>query len=88
MNVEPLMPDAPPALAPPLGDLSAFARALDALGSTLTHADSAENAFAHDAGTLQAAVYARARADVALAVATAAAQRSAAAITSIVNMQV
>jgi flagellar hook-basal body complex protein FliE len=51
-------------------------------------AQSAEDAFARGAGSLQDAVYERARADVALAVATAAAQRGAQAIQSILNMQV
>lgn len=88
MTVEPV-PDAP--IAPPLpreGDAGAFVRALDALGDTLHGAERAEDAFAAGAGSLQEAVYDRARADVALSVATAAAQRSAQAISSILNMQV
>jgi flagellar hook-basal body complex protein FliE len=90
MTVEPLVPDAPPlAAAPPQsGDLSTFTAALDALGSVLDGAQSAEDAFARGAGTLQDAVFERAQADVALFVATAAAQRGAQAITSIMNMQV
>jgi len=89
MTVEPLLPDAP--LAPSFprdGDGGAFARALDALGEVLCGAESAEDAFAAGAGSLQNAVYERARADVALSAATAAAQRSAQAISSILNMQV
>ena len=94
MKVEPLLPDAPlrdarlPDSAPRDEDASTFARALDALGSALGGAERAEDAFASGPGSLQDAVYERARADVVLAVATAAAQRSAQAITSILNMQV
>ena len=54
----------------------------------LRGAESAEDAFAAGAGSLQDAVYERARADVALSAATATAQRSAQAISSILNMQV
>ena len=91
MRVEPLVPDAPvgaPDGSGPSGDPTGFARALDALGSLLGGAEDAENAFGAGAGSLQNAVYERARADVALAVATAEAQRTAQAVTSILNMQV
>jgi len=89
VRIEPLLPDAAvPAPPTQLGDFPAFARALDALGAILGGAENAEDAFAGGTGTLQDAVYERARADVALSVATAAAQRSAQAITSIFNMQV
>jgi|HubBroStandDraft_4_1064222.scaffolds.fasta_scaffold1076461_2 hypothetical protein len=89
MKVEPLLPDAPLAApAPRDDDSSAFARSLDDLGAVLGGAQRAEDAFANGPGSLQNAVYERARADVVLAVATAAAQRSAQAITSILNMQV
>jgi len=69
-------------------DSAGFARVLDALGGTLTGATRAEDAFAYDAGTLEAAVYERARADVALSVATATAQRAVQAVQSILNMQI
>ena len=90
MTVEPIVPDAPamPSVAPHDADASGFAGALDALGAALRDAGSAEDAFAAGAGSLHDAVYERARADVALSVATAAAQRGAQAITSILNMQV
>lgn len=95
MRVEPLLPDAPslPDAAPPSApaggpDPAGFARALDALGTTLGGANAAEDAFASGSGSLQEAVYERARADVALSVATAAAQRAAQAVQSILNMQV
>jgi flagellar hook-basal body complex protein FliE len=88
MKVEALIPDVPAASPAVPGDPDAFARALDAVGSLLGGAEDAEDSFAAKRGSLQAAVYERARADVALSVATAAAQRAAQAISSILNMQV
>jgi hypothetical protein len=94
VTVQPFVPDAPVAPVAPSqgsedpGGASAFASALDALGSTLERAQGAEDAFAAKRGSLQATVYERARADVALAVATAAAQHAAQASGSILNMQV
>jgi flagellar hook-basal body complex protein FliE len=88
VRVEAFVPDAP--LSPPASesDAGAFARALDALGDTLINANRAEDAFAYGTGTLQEAVYERAQADVALAVATSSAQRVAQAVQSVLNMQV
>ena len=90
MTVEPIVPDAPtmPSVAPGGSGAAGFAGALDALGAALQDAQRAEDAFAAGAGRLHDAVYERARADVALSVATAAAQRGAQAISSILNMQV
>ncbi|HEY1977431.1 MAG TPA: flagellar hook-basal body complex protein FliE [Candidatus Baltobacteraceae bacterium] len=90
MKVELLLPDLPGAPERPKTDEGAtfFADIARALGSTLEHAQSAEDAFAAGAGSLQAAIYERARADVALSVATAAAGRATQAIQSILNMQV
>ncbi len=89
MRVETLIPDAAPASAPPKpDDADAFGKMLDDLGSVLGTAEGAEDAFASGAGDLQTAIYERARADVALSVATAAAQRTAQALQSIINMQV
>jgi flagellar hook-basal body complex protein FliE len=87
MRVEPLIPDAPLRPAQP-DDNAGFGRALDALAEVLTGATRAEDAFAYGSGTLQAAVYERAQADVALSVATATAQRVAQAVQSVLNMQV
>jgi len=87
MRVETLIPDAPP--APAIGgDTSGFAKALDAVGSLLSQANGAEDAFAYGRGSLQDAVYEGARADVALSVATSAAQRLVQAVQSVLNMQV
>ena len=89
MNVELLTPDAAPERAPAnAADVPAFTKILDDLGSVLSRADGAETAYAHGAGNLGEAIYERARADVALSVATAAAQRTAQALTTILNMQI
>lgn len=92
MTVRVLQPDvAPPGAAASssaASDAGAFARAIDAVGAIFESAQRAEDAFANGAGTLRDAVYQRARADVALAVAAAAAQRAAQAMQTILNMQV
>ena len=88
MRVEPLIPDAAPFTAAGGADAGGFAKALDALGTILGGAERAEDSFAYGGGTLQEAVYDRARADVALSVATATAQRITQSVQSILNMQV
>jgi|GEM_PF-1233100 len=89
MTIEPLVPDAARAgeqrTAP---NESLFGGMVQDLAAVLGKAERAENAFASGAGDLQTATYERARADVALAVATAAAQRAAQALQSILTMQV
>lgn len=86
MRVEPLLPDVAP--VPAGGSSDDFGRALDALAGTLEGASAAEDRFAAGTGTLQEAAYERARADVALSVAAAAAQRLVQAVQSVLNMQV
>ena len=88
MRVEPLIPDAAPLPVASGADGGEFARALDALGETLRGAQNAEDRFAAGSGSLQDAVYLRARADVALAAATAATGRLVQAVQSLLNMQV
>ena len=89
MKVELLAPDVAPGGVPqPSGDAQAFSNALRAVGGQLDKATQAEDAFADGHGSLQAAMYERARADVALSVATATAQRAAQAINAVLNMQV
>jgi flagellar hook-basal body complex protein FliE len=82
-----LLPDAAPSAASN-EDAAGFSRVLDALANVLSDANRAEDAFAYGGGTLQEAVYDRARADVALSVATATAQRIVQSVQSILNMQV
>lgn len=97
----PRVPDLPPLVrvpsAPDVGsvdgeasapDAAAFARALDGVGAALDRAQSAEDRFANGRGSLHDAVYERARADVALAVATAAAQRAIQTVQSVLNMAI
>ena len=88
MKVELLTPDVAQNPSAPSGDAAFFARALGDAGAQLEKATSAEDAFANGGGTLQAAMYERARADVALSIATATAGRAAAAVNALLNMQV
>ncbi len=104
MQTELLVPDAPVVARPigePLriaadgaragdGDVGggAFARLVDAAGSILAGADRAQSAFVARRGGLQEMVVERARADVALAIATSAAQRATQAISSVLGMQI
>lgn len=98
MTAVPLVPppigsgDDAPVGAPSLpadGDFGgALARALDATSFALRRADAAEHAFAAGHGGLQEMVVERARADVALSLATAAASRTTQALTTILGMQV
>ena len=89
MRVEALIPDvAPRSTEASSAESSSFGKVLDDLGAVLSKANRAEDAFAAGNGDLQSAVYERARADVVLSVATAAAQRTTQALQSILNMQV
>ena len=93
MTVEPLVPDmAPSLISSPndavSGDASAFGKALDTVGALLDGATGKESLYANGIGSLQDAMIERARADVALSIATAAAQRGVQAMQSILNMQV
>ncbi|HEY9084345.1 MAG TPA: flagellar hook-basal body complex protein FliE [Candidatus Tyrphobacter sp.] len=91
MTVRLLQPDAPQTDAPPAparADTDAFAHAVDALGAIFEDAKAAEDSYAAGGGSLREAMYERARADVALAVAVAAAQRTAQAVQSVFNMQI
>lgn len=82
------VPDAAPERHAAGGDAGEFARALDVLAQTLGGAARAEDAFAAGAGTLQRAIYERAQADVALAIATSSASRIVTSVQAILNMQV
>ena len=88
MRVDAFVPDVAPQPAPSSSGEASFSDTLDALGATLERAQGAEDAFAAKRGSLQDAIYERARADVALAVATAAAQHAAQAVQSVLNMQI
>jgi len=88
MRVELLQPDAAPATAAPAAGESGFGKAVDAIGRILDEATRAEDAYASGNGSLQDAVYGRAQADVALSVATAAVQRAAQAVQTLMNLQI
>lgn len=88
MIVTPLVADQAPQPAAARGDAGSFSRALDAAGEALNRADAAEDRFAAHGGSLQDAVFERAQADVVLSIAAAAAQRSAQALQSVLNMQI
>jgi flagellar hook-basal body complex protein FliE len=88
MKVELLQPDSAPLASAPPADSSGFAQALDAIGKVLGDATQAEDAYASGTGSLQEAMYQRARADIALSVATAAAQRAAQAVQTLMNLQI
>lgn len=90
MNVQPLVPDAA-AVAPPSpagGGGAAFGRLLDAAGAILGAAEGAEQAFAQQRGGLAEMVVERARADIALQIAAATAQRVTAGVQTLLGMQI
>ena len=88
MRIEALVPDAAIAAPAPPALPEAFARALDGVSDALTGATRAEDAFAAGRGSLQDAAYERARADIAISVATAVAGRTAQVAQSLLSMQV
>lgn len=84
----PDMPIAPNASASASSTSSGFAQVLDDVSASLDRAQGAEDAFAAHAGSLQDAVYERARADVTISVAAAAASRIVQSAQTLLNMQV
>jgi len=88
VRIEALVPDAAIAAPAPPALPEAFARALDGVSDALTGATRAEDAFAAGRGSLQDAAYERARADIAISVATAVAGRTAQVAQSLLSMQV
>lgn len=91
MRVELLVPDVArpdgPSGAERAGGGSAFGALVDAAGAILGRADTAEARFAAHTGGLQEMVVERARADVALQIAAAAAQRAAQGLQTLLGMQ-
>ncbi len=94
MTVTPLdTPDADaPLAAPAAPDAGSFGaslqRAFDGAEGALVRADAAERSFASGRGGLQEMVLERARADVALSIATAAATRATQALSTLLGMQI
>lgn len=91
MQIESLVPDVAPD-APAVSALppaaSAFGDLVDAAGRVLAGADAAERAFTAHRGGLQAMVVERARADIALQVAAASAQRLTQGLQTLLGMQI
>jgi flagellar hook-basal body complex protein FliE len=91
MRVEQLIPDiapdAPSVTALPAAG-NAFGDLVNAAGDALAKADGAESAFATHRGGLQEMVVERARADIALQIATAGAQRVTQGLQTILGMQI
>lgn len=89
MKVTPLTPD-----VPTVADVAAqvqadeFGAALNSAGTALMRADRAETTFASGSGALKDAIFERAKADVLVSVAAAAAQRTAQALSTILSMQI
>lgn len=88
MQIEPLLPDVAPAPSPAARSGGAFGDLLDAANGILAGADAAERAFAAHRGGLQDMVVERARADVALQIAAASAQRVAQGLQTLLGMQI
>lgn len=89
MRVDLLVPDAAaPSAAPQRRDARAFAALVDAAGAIFARADDAEAAFAAHRGGLQEMVVERARADVALQIASTATQRAAQSLQTLLGMQI
>lgn len=90
MDVAPLVPDAVPdaPVVTALPSPTAFGDLLDAAGAVLDRADAAERAFIAGRGGLQEMVVERARADVALQIAAAGAQRVTQGLQTLLGMQI
>lgn len=94
MRIEQLVPDVSaeaPTVAPlpaPASDTDGgFAKLIDAASAVLGRADDAERAFAAHRGGLQEMVVERARADIALQIASASAQRVTQGLQTLLGMQ-
>jgi hypothetical protein len=88
MTVEPLLPDTATLPATRNAGGGGFLAALDAVSGVFEGADRAEAAFVAGQGGLQEMIVSRAHADVALAIAVAAAQRASGALTQILGLQI
>jgi hypothetical protein len=90
MRVDTLVPDIAPEapLASPLPGADAFGTLVNAAGGILESADGAERAFAAHRGGLQEMVVERARADIALQIAAASAQRVTQGLQTLLGLQI
>ncbi len=90
MTVVPLVPDEAIALPITSSPSSAgiFGRVLDEVSATLGQAQASEDAFARGSGSLRAAIYDRAQADITMNVAAAAVSRTVQSLQTILQMQI
>ena len=92
MNVEPLVPDIAPGDAPGVAPVpragGVFGDLVESAANVLADADRAERAFAAHRGGLQEMVVERARADIALQLAAAGAQRVTQGVQTLLGMQI
>lgn len=92
MNVESLVPDIAPGEAPAVAPLprsaGLFGDLVEAAGNVLDGADRAERDFAAHRGGLQEMVVERARADIAVQLAAAGAQRVTQGLQTLLGMQI
>ena len=87
MTIAPLEPDVAAPVAMPQA-ARGFGALVDAAGDALGAAEAAERAFAAHRGGLQEMVVERARADIALAIAAAAAQRAVQGVQTLLGMAI
>jgi hypothetical protein len=88
MTVDAIVPDVPGTQLLGAPAPSAFESAVAAAGSAFDRAARSEEAFAHGRGSLLGMVLDRAQADIVLSIAAAAASRTAAALSTVFNLQV
>lgn len=88
MRVEPIVPDSAAALPVASVPGGGFGALVDAAGAALDAADGAERAFAAGRGGMTEMVIERARADIALQIATAGAQRVTQGVQILLGMQI
>ncbi len=88
MKIEQLVPDTAPFAAARVPNDSTFIGLVDAAGAQLERADRAEAAFTNGRGGITEMMIERARADIALQIATTAASRATQALNSVLGMQI
>jgi len=88
MRIDALVPDVATPASPALRPADPFGALVDAASSILGRADDAEAAFAAHRGGLQEMVVERARADIALQIAAAGAQRVTQGLQTLLGLQV
>ena len=88
MKIDRLVPDVAPVVSAPVPAGSIFTALVDAAGAQLERADRAETAFTSGRGGITEMMIERARADIALQIATTTASRATQALNSVLGMQI